>query len=66
MQAVRINADIVVRDSEGNALALVEVKNRQELSPDIAATLRRNLISHGLANQNARFFLLVSQDMGYL
>jgi len=66
MQTVRIRADILVQDADGNELALVEVKNRQGLSPDIAATLRRNLITHGLANQSSRFFFLMSQDMGYL
>ncbi len=66
MQAADIRADIKVRDSEGSGLALVEVKNRTGLTPDIAVTLRRNLLAHGLANQNARFFLLVSQDIGYL
>lgn len=66
MQAVQIRADIKVQDSDGGDLALVEVKNRTGLSPDIAATLRRNLLAHGLASQNVRFFLLVSQDVGYL
>jgi hypothetical protein len=66
MQTVRIRADIVVQDADVNDLALVEVKNRQGLSPDIAATLGRNLIAHGLANRGSRFLFLVSQDSGYL
>ncbi|HET8523773.1 MAG TPA: hypothetical protein VFL82_11080 [Thermomicrobiales bacterium] len=66
MQTVRIRADIVVQDADGHDLALVEIRNRQGLTPDIAATLRRNLIVHGLVNLRSRFFLIVSQEIGYL
>lgn len=66
MQTVRIRADIVIQDANGAMLALVEVKNRQGLSPEIAAEFRRNLIAHGAVNREARFFLLVSQEVGYL
>jgi hypothetical protein len=66
MQTVRIRADIVVQDADGNVFALVEVRNRQDLSPNIAAMLRRNLLAHGLVNWWSRFFLIVSQEIGYL
>src|SRR5215211_3684499 len=66
MQTILIGADIIVQDADGGVLALVEVKNRENLTPDIAAALRRNLIAHGSVNWWARFFLIVSQDSGYL
>ena len=66
MQTIHTDADIVVQGADGNVLALVEVKNRQGLAPDIAASLRRNLIIHSGVNLRSRFFLIVSQDFGYL
>ena len=58
-------ADIVVRAIDGEPLAVVEVKNRQHLSTDVATALRRNLVVHGLLTRS-RYFLLVSQDVGFL
>lgn len=58
-------ADLIVRDDAGDPVFVVEVKNRQGLSAEIATQLRRNLVVHGLL-RSARFFLLVSQDRGYL
>jgi hypothetical protein len=57
--------DIVITDPDGNPVASVEVKNRQNLSADTATILRRNLIVHGFTLPTQYYFLL-SQDNGYL
>lgn len=43
----------------------MEVRNRQNFSRDIAREYRRNLLEHGLYPQGP-YFLLASQDTGYL
>jgi hypothetical protein len=58
-------SDLTVRDSEGRPVVAVEVKNRRELTPDVAITLRRNIIAHGLL-PSASYFMVLSQDVGYL
>jgi hypothetical protein len=58
-------ADIVVRNSDGNTVAVVEVKNSQNLSRDVAIDLRRTLIEHGLVPA-VPYFLILSQDLGFL
>ncbi len=58
-------ADIVIRNSEGNTVAVVELKNRENLTKDVAMDLRRNLIAHGLV-PIAPYFLILSQDSGFL
>jgi hypothetical protein len=63
---VRIPADIVVQSANGASVALVEIKNRESLTPEIAATIRRNLLAHGFGSVQTPFFLMVSQDHGYL
>lgn len=57
--------DILVSDSSGTPVAAVEIKNREQLTPRVAATLRRNLIVHGYVPPTP-YFLLLSQDVGYL
>src|SRR5574340_1023065 len=57
--------DIVIRNHGGRPIAVVEVKNRQNLSRDIATELRRNMVAHGLLPQ-IPYFLLLSQDKGFL
>ena len=59
------NADILIRGADGKTLAVVEVKNIQNLSRDEAMQLRRNLTDFGIPFQ-APFYLLLSQDMGFL
>jgi hypothetical protein len=59
------NADILIRDANGKTLAVVEVKNIQNLSRDEAMQLRRNLTDFGVPFQ-APFYLLLSQDVGFL
>jgi hypothetical protein len=59
------NADILIRDATGSTLAVVEVKNIQNLSGDEAMQLRHNLAEFGVPFQ-APFYLLLSQDTGFL
>jgi len=59
------NADILIKDTNGKTLAVVEVKNVQNLSRDEAMQLRRNLTDFGVPFQ-APFYLLLSQDVGFL
>ena len=57
--------DILIRNPEGQPVAVVEVKNIQNLSRDEAMELRRDLVSYGVPSQ-VPYFLLLSQDIGYL
>src|SRR5438128_4830007 len=57
--------DLVISDRAGRPVAMVELKNRQDLRRDIAVQLRRNLAAHG-ALGSAPYFLMLSQDTGYL
>ena len=58
-------ADIAVQSSDGRLLAVVEIKNREHLTAEVATVIRRNLIAHGLVPE-LEYFLLLSQDRGYL
>ncbi|HEY7023222.1 MAG TPA: hypothetical protein VH349_19035 [Ktedonobacterales bacterium] len=60
-----ILTDILIKDHNDEPIVAVEVKNRQNLTPEIATTLRRNLIFHGFVPRTP-YFLLLSQDVGYL
>lgn len=60
-----LRPDILITGQEGIPIAAVEVKNRERTSPDVARVLRRNLIVHGYLPPTP-YFLLVSQDVGYL
>jgi hypothetical protein len=64
--ALPYRADIVLLAPNGQVVALVEVKNPIGLSKDLARRWRRNLLVHGIAAGNAHYFMLVSQDFGYL
>lgn len=66
MQTIRTGADIVVQGADGRIVALVEVKNPERFTADIAAATRRNLIVHGFIGDWSPFFLMVSQDRGFL
>lgn len=57
--------DILVRNPEGYPIVFVEVKNLKDLSRDEAIELRHNLIEYGVPS-NVLYFLLLSQDIGYL
>ena len=56
----------MIQGQEGWPIAMVEVKNRQGLTAEVATAIRRNLVAHGLMIQQVPFFLVVSQDAGYL
>ena len=63
--ATAVRPDIVVHKPNGPLAAVIEVKNREEMNPQIAAVLRRNLIAHHVL-ADVPYFLLLSQDKGYL
>lgn len=60
-----LTSDILVRSPEGNNVAVIEVKNRKNLSPHIATGVRGNRLAHG-AVPYAPYYLLLSQDTGFL
>ncbi len=57
--------DVLVRNARGTPVAAIEVKNRPNLEAPDATIIRRNLFAHGLVTP-VDYFLLVSQDVGYL
>jgi hypothetical protein len=59
-------ADILVRSPNGQAVAAVEVKNREGMTRQHAVEFRRNLVVHSVGIRRLPFFLLVSQDVGFL
>ena len=66
MQTMTISPDMVVLAPDGKAVVLVEVRNRQNLTADVAAEIRRSLLEHGIKYGWAKFFLMTSQETGYL
>ena len=58
-------ADILVKSENEEPVAIVEIKNRRDLTPAVARQIRRNLLVNGLVRRPG-FFLLVSQDRGYV
>lgn len=58
-------ADILIHSRDGEPIAAVEVKNAADLSLEVARAFRRNMLAHGAAPPGA-YFLLVSEDIGYL
>ena len=65
MTTSRRTADILIQSPEGNPIAVVEVKNIPNLTRNEAIQLRRNLADYGVPFQMP-FFLLLSQDIGFL
>lgn len=59
-------ADIVVRAQDGRVIALVEVRNSMNLSSDTAVAFRRDLLADHLLDESLPFFLIASQDWGYI
>lgn len=57
--------DILIQTAEGETVAIVEVKNIANLTREEAIQLRRNLARYGVPFQ-APFFLLLSQDVGFM
>ena len=58
-------ADILIRSSDGDPVGIAEVKNPEKLSREGAIQLKRDLLAHGRIPRIS-YFLLVSQDAGYL
>lgn len=57
--------DILIRSEDDEPIAVVEIKNRRNMTPLIAQQIRRNLLVHGLSRPT-RYFLLLTQDKGYV
>lgn len=57
--------DLVIKNLEGPPIAIVEVQTRSNLSRDVAAEIRRNMLERGLPS-HLPYFMLLSQDNGYL
>ncbi len=57
--------DLLIENSDGRPIAVVEVKSRVNLSGDVATEMRRSILERGLPDQ-IPYFLLLSQDVGYL
>lgn len=62
---ISFQPDLFIKSSDGRPIAIVEVKSRQNLSRDVATEIRRNMLARGLPAQ-IPYFLLLSQDVGYL
>lgn len=57
---------IIARTANGTIIAVIEVKNRANLTPELAAFFRLNRWRFGLRSLHSPFFMLVSQEFGYL
>jgi len=57
--------DLVLKHSDGTPIAIVEVKSWQDLTEDVAMEMKRNMVEDGLPIK-IPYFLLLSQDFGYL
>lgn len=58
-------ADLTVRSPNGDIALVVEVKAKVQATDKWAATLRRNLITHGMTPESA-YFLLALPDYFFL
>ena len=61
----RPRPDILVQSPEGDPIAVIEVENLKDLTRGEAIELRHNLIEYGLPSR-VPYFLLVSQDVGFI
>ncbi|MHB8596535.1 MAG: hypothetical protein ACYDER_06965 [Ktedonobacteraceae bacterium] len=57
--------DLLIENSDGDPIAVVEVKAMSNLTRDEATVIRRNMLARGLP-AHVPYFLLLSQDVGYL
>lgn len=57
--------DIILQNPDGQFIAVIEVKNLPNLSRDVATMIRSNSMTYSLLPQTP-FFLLLSQDKGFL
>ncbi len=65
MTTSRRIVDILIQSPDGDTIAVVEIKNLRDLSRDEAIQIRRNLVDYGVPVQ-VPFFMLLSQDIGFL
>lgn len=65
MTTSRRIVDILIQSLEGDTIAVVEVKNLRDLTRDEAIQIRRSLVDYGVPVQ-VPFFMLLSQDIGFL
>jgi hypothetical protein len=61
-----VAADITVYGEDGWPVADVEIKNPIEMTSETASAIRRNLSSYGLVREQTPYFLIISQDTGFL
>ena len=61
-----VRTDLVVQAADGNIIAMVEVKNLEGLTAEIAATIRRNLVAPSRVDWWSPFFMVVSQETGFV
>ncbi|GAC1392444.1 MAG: hypothetical protein NVS4B11_08460 [Ktedonobacteraceae bacterium] len=57
--------NLVIKNLDGDPIAVIETQSRTNMSRDIAIGIRRNMLETGLP-AHIPFFLLLSQDVGYL
>ena len=57
--------DLLIKNFDGDPIAVVEVKAMSNLTRDEAIVIRRNMLARGLP-AHVPYFLLLSQDTGYL
>jgi hypothetical protein len=60
-----MHADILLRNTSGEAIAVVEAKGAMKLTAALAMDIRRRMLSHGLP-AHLPYFLLLSQERGYV
>jgi len=61
-------ADLFVRSATGLPVALIEVRNRQNLTLEVAMELQQDLLDYfsGLRDGLVPYFLMLSQETGFL
>ncbi len=57
--------DLLIENSDGDPIALVEVEAMSNLTRDEAIEIRRNIVARSLP-AHIPYFLLLSQDVGFL
>lgn len=62
---LKYRSDLVARSPQGNIIAVVEIKNARNLPPQYAESLIQQALREGDV-PCARYFMVVSQDVGYL
>jgi hypothetical protein len=62
---MRREADIVITGPDGRLAAVIELKNRRDLTPEIAAGVRRGVLVRG-GVRSVPYFLVLSGETGCL